>query len=154
MGSKSRTQEYPYLYKEISIVNSTICGYGPWMTLYFPDNMRALKSIWMRIAIVFANDEPINNQTINNILLYNTDTPIGGKPFNANKVPVNISATNSVIDYSIDLQSQIPNFTILTDAEDRPYTLIGLEMPLLYDTHDNEITLWKIDYIYTTQGIR
>lgn len=108
--------------------------------------------MWAHIRIVFHASEPVGNQKIIGI---GTRT-FSGNDFNQPKMkPLNLVAdANRRIDFTYDLTEIIKNL-VVNDAAifAQGYVGIGILHPA-YLTQIATIEIWKMDLVYTTQGIR
>lgn len=150
-GAITRQQEYKYQYKTISLQRATSCGYGGTVNFNLPANTLEIKNLWAHVRIQFNASEPSGNQKI---------LGIGPKTFSSNLLnqplmkQLNLTADgNRRIDFTADL-TEIINNIIVEDAAffQQGYFDIGILHPLL--SFNATIELWKMDLVYTTQGIR
>jgi hypothetical protein len=169
MGSESRKQVYPFQYKANSTVNNYICGgYAanasgvnyPLATTYglsVPDNILQMTALWTRIIISFDPTEPVANQQILGFSIQPPTYVYTAAPrysFVPNgSTTLNVQAVGNVIDFSINLQSLLPYiYYFPSSANYAAYFELSVMTPGL--TRTATINLWKVDMIYTTQGIR
>ena len=151
MGGQSRHQEYKYQYKTISLQNARDCGDGGTLNFNLPANVLKVKNLWAHIRIVFNASEPIANQKISGI---------GQKvwPYSAPQPkmkPLNLVAdANRRIDFTADLTEILASLD-LTNAAYYSQGFIGvaIQHPITL-TQIANIEIWKMDLVYTTQGIR
>lgn len=151
MGGITREQEYRYQFKTIALKNATSCGYGGTVNFNLPTNFLEIKNLWAHVSIVFHASEPTGNQKI---------LGIGPKTFSSNLLdqplmkPLNLTADgNRRIDFTADLTEILLNIAITDPAAFKQgYFDIGILHPLLAQLATIEI--WKMDLVYTTQGIR
>lgn len=152
MGGQSRHQEYKYQYKTISLQNARDCGAGATLNFNLPSNLLEIKNLWAHIRIVFHASEPTANQKIIGI---GTRT-FSSNDFNQPKMkPLNLTAdANRRIDFTYDLTEVIKDL-VINDAAlfAQGYVGIGILHPA-YLTQLATIEIWKMDLVYTTQGIR
>ena len=167
MGSSSRKQVYPYQYKSNSVINQYICGGNPatsgsqypranTLGISVPDNILQMTAVWVRIIISFNASEPTANQQILGWSLQPTTyvyTP-GYSKFAANgSNTTTTQAQGNVIDFTINLQSLLPYIYYFPSSANYPsYFELSFMTPSLVNSAT--INLWKVDMIYTTQGIR
>jgi hypothetical protein len=150
MGGQSRNQEYGYQYKSISLAGATSCGQGGTVSFNLPQNLLEIKNVFTHVIIDFNPSEPIANKKVDGVgsPIY---PPNGAQPY---MIPMNVSATGNRIELEIDL-TQIKDKLVITPASSyaQGFVSIGIHHPnnLAYGA---TIKLWKIELIYTTQGIR
>lgn len=151
MGSLTRHQEYRYQYKTISLQNAIDCGYGGTVNFNLPSNVLEIKNLWAHIRIVFNASEPVANRKI--IGIGTKQWPVDGEqPL---MKPLNLTAdANRRIDFTADL-TEILRLLELKDAAYYSQGFVGVGIqhpnPLQYVA---TIEIWKMDLVYTTQGIR
>jgi hypothetical protein len=152
MGGKSRHQEYRYQFKTLALQNARDCGFGSTVNFNLPQNFIAVKNLWVHLRIQFAAGEPTANQKI---------TGIGSKTFSIGGTnqplmrPLNLSAdANREIEFKYNLQDIIPLLAITAPTlGNQGFFTLGIQHPNIL-SNVATIKLWKIDVIYTTQGIR
>lgn len=151
MGGQTRHQEYRYQYKTISLQNARDCGNGGTLNFNLPSNALKIKNLWAHIRIVFHASEPVGNQKISGIgqKLWPYD---GAQP--KMKPLALVADGNRRIDFTADL-TQILTSLDLTDAAyySQGFVGIGIQHPNTL-TQIATIEIWKMDLVYTTQGIR
>lgn len=153
MGTVSRHLEYPYQYKSIGLQNARDCGQGGTVSVNLPEGFIELKNLYSHMRIVFDAAEPVANQKIVAIG-QNIWPPDGPQP---RMLPLNLTAdANRRIDFEIDLTPLIP----LLEIQEASFSFngqssfnVGILHPNMLEQFAN-IELWKIDLVYTTQGIR
>lgn len=152
MGGQTRHQEYRYQYKTISLQNARDCGPGGTLNLNLPSNLLEVKNLWAHVRIVFHASEPVQNRKI---------IGIGPRVFSSNDFnqplmkQLNLTAdANRRIDFTADL-TQIVKQLIISDPAlyAQGYIGIGILHPD-YLQQLATIEIWKMDLVYTTQGIR
>lgn len=153
MGGQTRHQEYRYQFKTIAIAAGKDCGYGGTLNFNLPAGFIEAKNLYAHVRLKFGASEPTGNRKLK---------AIGPRVFAADfvtqplmkQVNLTADATTREIDLKIDLTDLIPNLQITPPALGiQGYFDIGLLYPnALSGTVD--ILLWKLDLIYTTQGIR
>ena len=151
MGAITREQEYRYQFKTIALQQATTCGYGGTVSFNLPVGFLEAKNLWAHVRVQFDAAEPVDNRKI---------LGIGPKQFSADMLnqplmkPLNLTAdVNRRIDFTADLTEIIKNIQIAQPAFFYQGSFdIGIIHPLLVNLAKVEI--WKIDLIYTTQGIR
>lgn len=153
MGSQTRNQEYRYQFKTIAIGNGKDCGYGGQLNFNLPADFIEAKNLWAHVRLKFNASEPSGNRKLK---------AIGEKIFAADFVTqpkmkqVNLTAdpTTREIDLKIDLTDILDDLTINPPAlYQQGYFSIGLLYPNAL-SYTVDILIWKLDLIYTTQGIR
>lgn len=152
MGGITRHQEYRYQFKTIAIANGKDCGYGGRLNFNLPADFIEVKNLYMHLRVRFNASEPSGNQKIK---------AVGPRIFSADFVTqplmkeVNLTAdVNRYIDLKIDLSDLIPNMEIVPPAlYQQGYFNIGVLYPNAL-TYTVDVLIWKLDLIYTTQGIR
>lgn len=153
MASGSRVQEYPYQYKSISLQNARDCGQGGTVNFNLPEDFIAAKNLYAHIRIQFDAAEPTANQKIIAIG-QPTYPPEGAQP---KMIPLNLSAdANRRIDLEIDLTPLIPKLDVFGASfalYGQSHLSIGILHPNILSGFAN-IEIWKLDLVYTTQGIR
>lgn len=156
MGGESRKQEYTYQYKSVSIANVQACGYGPSMQISLPSDLISIKSLWFRAALQYGSAETYKQvQT----LAWNSISR-GSFYYNTHymQVPVNFTAnaTTNIVDFTFDATGLLPKTYIYPPNGTNPsqYILFGIENPGGLMSALGTIILWKVDIVYTTQGIR
>lgn len=153
MGGASRHQEYRYQYKTISLQNARDCGAGATLNFNLPSNILEIKNLWAHIRIVFHASEPIGNRKI---------IGIGTRVFNPTSdfiqpkmKPLNLTAdANRRIDFTYDLTEIIKDL-VVNDAAIFAQGFVGIG--ILHPDYLQQIAtieIWKMDLVYTTQGIR
>ena len=161
MGTKTRKQVYLYQYKVNSVANQTICsGENPGVLVLqvaVPNNILDMTALWMNIIIQYNASEPTANMVLNEICIASSITIVGFNlvytfPANATVV-TNVQANGSqVLGYSINLQALLPYIYYYPQtATNSSYFDITISFPTL--TYSATLNLWKVDMIYTTQGI-
>lgn len=157
MGQRTRNQEYKYQYKNLSVSNYQMCGYGPSLQVSIPNDLIAIKSLWMHVVAFFDPAvEPTGNRQFNSLAL---NSIAGGSFFFSSQyqqLPLGKVADGSgYVDFQLDLTHLIPKLYFYpTDTDSSPYFIMGLEPPSLLTGGTSKIMLWKLDLIYTTEGIR
>lgn len=151
MGSITRHQEYRYQYKTISMNNAITCGQGGTLNFNLPANVLEIKNLWAHIRVRFDAAEPVDNRKISGIgqVVWPFDSP---QP----KVkPLALVADgNRRIDFTADL-TEILDTLEVTGVAAFAQGFIGVGI-----RHPNNLTkiaiveIWKMDLVYTTQGIR
>jgi len=152
MGAESRHQEYRYQYKTIALQNARDCGAGATLNFNLPSNLLEIKNLWAHIRIVFHASEPVGNQKIIGIGTRQFSTDDFNQPL---MKPLNLTAdANRRIDFTADL-TQIIKQLIINDASLAAQGFVGIG--ILHPTYLSQIAtieIWKMDLVYTTQGIR
>lgn len=152
MGTETRHQEYRYQYKTIALQNARDCGAGATLNFNLPSNLLEIKNLWAHIRIRFDTAEPVGNQKIIGI---GTRT-FSSNDFNQPKMKaLNLTAdANRRIDFTYDLTAIIKDL-VVNDAAifAQGFVGIGILHPA-YLTQLATIEIWKMDLVYTTQGIR
>ena len=152
MGGVTRHQEYRYQYKTIALQNAKDCGAGATLNFNLPSNVLEIKNLWAHIRIRFDAAEPVGNQKIIGI---GTRTFTGNDFVQPKMKALNLTAdANRRIDFTYDLTEIIRNLTI-NDAAlfAQGFVGIGILHPA-YLSQIATIEIWKMDLVYTTQGIR
>jgi hypothetical protein len=152
MSGTTRKQEYRYQFKTLALQGSRDCGTGGSVNFMLPQNFIAVKNLFVHVRIQFNVAEPSANQKISGI---------GSKTFSINPAnqplmrPLALTAdANREIDLKVDLFDIIPKLAITAPAlGNQGYFNIGIQHPNNLSNFAT-IKLWKIDVIYTTQGIR
>ena len=152
MGGVTRHQEYRYQYKTISLQNARDCGAGATLNFNLPSNILEIKNLWAHIRIVFHASEPVGNRKI---------IGIGTRQFSSNDFnqplmkPLNLVAdANRRIDFTYDL-TEIIKQLVVNDAAIFAQGFVGIG--ILHPDYLQQlatIEIWKMDLVYTTQGIR
>lgn len=151
MGSITREQEYRYQYKTISLQNGFSCGNGGTMNFNLPSNVLEIKNLWAHVRLVFDAAEPVDNRKVYGIG-QPTYPPDGAQP----KMKVlNLTAdANRRIDFSIDLTDVIKELDVVPAAiYQQGFIAIKVHYPNTL-VKSAIMELWKMDLVYTTQGIR
>lgn len=153
MGGQTREQEYTYQYKSISVGNNAFtCGYGATVNFRLPQNFIEAKNAFMYIVVDFDPAEPLANRKI---------TAVGSPTYPPDGPQPNMLTVNKVYDpvftqrveFKIDLTQIIKKLQVVPPAlGSQGYMPIGIKHPLL--TYTATIKLWKVELVYTTQGIR
>lgn len=152
MGGTTREQEYKYQFKTIAINNGKDCGYGGTLNFNLPANFIEAKNLWAHVRLRFDVAEPTANQKL---------TAIGPRTYSANPTnqplmkPLNLVAdANREIDAKVELTDYIKKLIINAPAlGNQGFFNIGVSYPILL-TANVTILIWKLDLVYTTQGIR
>lgn len=156
MGAQTRNQEYTYQYKNVTITNQQFCGYGPNLQINLPDNVLAIKGLFIRVVAQF--DPAESSKTISEFILNGVPAFTFQYKGTTSTVPVNWQANASnILDARLDLQGQLSKLHIFPGAAgNQPYIIMGMGLngTTTYSSTTNQILLWKIDLTYTTQGIR
>lgn len=152
MGGQTRHQEYRYQYKTISLQNARDCGAGATLNFNLPSNILEIKNLWAHIRIVFHASEPVGNRKIIGI----GTRVFSSNDFNQPKMkPLNLVAdANRRIDFTYDLTEIIKNL-VVNDAAIFAQGFVGIG--ILHPDYLQQlatIEIWKMDLVYTTQGIR
>lgn len=152
MGGITREQEYRYQYKTISLQNAVDCGPGGTVNFNLPSNVLEIKNLWAHVRIRFHASEPVGNQKIIGI----GPRVLGSSDFSQPLMkPLSLTADgNRRIDFTADL-TEIVRDLVITDPAyyAQGFVGIGILHPA-YLTQLATIEVWKMDLVYTTQGIR
>lgn len=147
----SRNQEYTYQFKTISMQGGKMCGRGGTLNFNLPSNLLKRKNLWVHIKIQFDSSEPIDNRKV--IGIGQKTYPLDGPQ--PKMLPLNLSAdVNRIIDIKMDLTSILDLLDIIPPSlGNQGYFNVGVQLPynLIYFA---KVMIWKMDLIYTSQGIR
>jgi hypothetical protein len=152
MGGLTRHQEYKYQYKTIALQNARDCGPGATLNFNLPSNLLEVKNLWTHISIVFHASEPAQNRKIVGIGPRTNYVDPLDQPL---MKPLNLTAdANRRIDFTYDLTEIIKDLVINEAGFGYQGSIpIGILHPEIL-TQIATIEIWKMDLVYTTQGIR
>lgn len=172
MGSQSKQQAYPYSLKTVSasesstsLMSGLICGSRFFMYMLPPKNALTLERLFCHFVFQFDSSIDVADRIIQSIGIVDELPPFPETAVSnyQRRQELNIAAdSNRRIDVSMDLTHLLNKDNVAYEENafdpgpDDGYTaveiLLSEDIPVL--TATGVVELWKIDGLFTTDGIR
>ena len=164
MSISTKRQQYPYSFRSTVMANSQFtCGKKVLLYLVPPENAVTIESLWCHFRFTFDSAIGSPLRYIKSIGVCN-ELPLNenGEPSYHKKFELNeVADVNRQVDIRLDLSSLLNKNNVGFheygyDNGDDNYTFVIVEFDDdLYQTlATGTIDLWKLDGLFTTQGIR